>query len=98
MRVNIQPGDVLVARELWTADLGCTLRRTIVNIEPGDSMLVIACVRRQLREHAFGTRSSGAGIDHYVDYCYVHALLKSNLVETIVMIDRPFCTVIRTKE
>lgn len=94
MRVNVLPGDMLVARCSHLGDHGTPSR--VVEIKKGDTLLVVSAV-------AAAPRTTGEvyveDIDllegFYPDRYYVQALWRDLLIETIVITDDPFCNVVR---
>lgn len=94
MRVNIMPGDMLVARCSHLGDHGTPSR--VVEIKQGDTLFVVACV-------AAAPRTTGEVYVEdpdlleafYPDKYYVQALWRNLLIETIVYTDDPFCNVVR---
>lgn len=107
MRVNVRPGDVLIANTKWLGARGALIANTqwlgargappqFVRIQKDDVLFVVACV-------AAAPRTTGeVFVDdiellgaHYPDRYYVQALWRDCLIETIVITDSPFCRVIR---
>ena len=94
MRINITPGDLLIARRSHLADYG--MPSAVVEIKRNDRLLVVSAV----------AAAPAIGAEVYVedpelleacypDKYYVTALWRERLVETVIMTDEPFCEVIR---
>lgn len=94
MRVNIVPGDMLVARCGHLGDHGIPSR--VVQIEKGDTLLVVACVAAAPRTTGEVYVEDADLLEgFYPDRYYVQALWRDLLIETIVYTDEPFCNVVR---
>lgn len=94
MRVNVRPGDMLIANTQWQGDHG--LPPQLVRIQKGDALLVVACVAAAPRTTGEVYVEDAELLEaHYPDRYYVQALWRDCLIETIVITDSPFCRVIR---
>lgn len=94
MRVNIMPGDMLVAHTGHLGDHG--IKRALIEIKKGDTLLVISCVAEPPKTtDIVYVEDADIHEDHYPDKYYVQALWRDLLIETIVYTDNPFCNVVR---
>ena len=94
MRVNVLPGDMLIARCSHLGDHGIPAR--VVEIRKGDMLFVVSSVAAAPRHSAEVYVEDPDLIEGmYPDRYYVQALWRSILIETIVITDDPFCNVVR---
>jgi hypothetical protein len=93
VRVNVFPGDLLVAHRRYHADLRSG---DLVEIAKGDVLFVVSSLAAAPRHVAEVWVEDPELIEGlYPDKYYVQALWRDCLVDLFVMSDEPFCNVIR---